>query len=84
MGELLEINYTYVSRLRLWRLEDATSRMVMPIKLNQVSSIHGVGGGRQLFNNKINDSPNTIYKNLVIIKKFLTKLWRITANECDP
>ena len=84
MGEETEMNYTYVSSLGRWRLKDAISRMVVPVKLDQVSTIQGVGGGPQLFNNKINnDSPNTINKN-EMIKKCLTKLSRITANDCDP
>ena len=84
MREFLEINYTYVSILGHCRLPDVASHIVVSVKHDQVSTIHGVGGGPQLFNNKINnDSPNTIYKNKMI-KKCLTKLSCIIANECDP
>ena len=71
MGEFLEINYTYVSGLGHWRLKDTISRMVVSVELNQVSTIDGLGGGPQLFNNKINsDSPNTIYKKEMIKKSY--------------
>ena len=80
----MEINYTYISSLGQCRLPNAVSRMVVSVHRDQVSTIHSVGGFSQLFINKLNnDSPNTIYIN-EMIKKRLTKLSRITANECDP